>query len=233
MDEKILLLAGLTRNEAKVYLTLLDDGPSLAGSIAKHSGIHRRSVYDLLARLAEKGLVSYIVERKRKRYEATNPAHVIELMKQAQEDVEKIMPSLLNKFNTVKEKQETVFYRGKEGVKTILADQLAAKEILVLGASPQAQEIIKYYFHKYDEARKKKHIQIRMIFNQRPSYPIPLSTIRYLPLDAKAAVNIYGSKVAIILWTEKPLGILINNSGIADAFRQYFELLWGIAKDFK
>lgn len=231
MDEKILTRAGLTRNEAKVYLTLLEHGSLLAGSIASRSGIHRRSVYDLLERLIEKGLVSYIVEQKRKKYEATNPARLLEMMKHAEEDVEKIMSVMQEKFIATKEKQETVFYKGKEGIKTILADQLeTGKEILVLGASSQAQEIIKYYFHKYDDIRVKKRIQIRMIFNQSPPFKIPLATIRYLPNNTKTAINMYGNKVAILLWEERPLGILINNKEIAESFRVYFEMLWGIAR---
>ena len=61
-NETALEKAGLTKIESKVYLSLLDLGPSLAGQISKHSGIHRRSVYDALDRLAEKGLISYIVK---------------------------------------------------------------------------------------------------------------------------------------------------------------------------
>jgi len=232
MDEKVLTLAGLTRNEAKVYLAVLDIGPALVGIIAKRSGIHRRTVYDLLDRLIEKGLLSYIVENKRKRYEATNPMRIMEMMKQEQEEMEKIIPQLRDKFSLTKEKQETVFYKGKDGVKMILADQLeVGKEILVLGASPQAQEIIKYYFHKYDETRKKKGIRMRMIFQKKPPYHIPLSIIRYLPGTSKTAINIYGTKVAIILWAERPLGILISNSDIAESFRAYFEMLWSVARE--
>ena len=37
---------GLTTNESKVYLALLDLGPSLAGQISRKTGLHRRTVYD-------------------------------------------------------------------------------------------------------------------------------------------------------------------------------------------
>ena len=49
---------GLTQNEIKIYLALLDIGESLAGTIAENSGIHRRNVYDSLERLIKKGFVS-------------------------------------------------------------------------------------------------------------------------------------------------------------------------------
>src|SRR3990167_2347637 len=80
--EKILENLGLTALEAKVYLTLLDLGPSLAGLITRKSGIHRRSVYDALERLIQKGLVGYIVNNNRKYFEAANPERLSELVKE-------------------------------------------------------------------------------------------------------------------------------------------------------
>ena len=61
MFEKLVPL-GLTNTEAKIYVTLIDLGRAQAGIISRKSGIHRRSVYDALERLIEKGLVSYIKE---------------------------------------------------------------------------------------------------------------------------------------------------------------------------
>ena len=45
------------------------------------------------------------------------------------------------------------------------------------------------------------------------------------------AINIYGEKVAIILWSkENPFAITIKNKGISEGYRKHFELLWRIAK---
>jgi HTH-type transcriptional regulator, sugar sensing transcriptional regulator len=58
--------AGLTENESKVYLALIDLGPSLAGSISRKTGIHRRTVYDTTEMLIKKGLVGYILKNNRR-----------------------------------------------------------------------------------------------------------------------------------------------------------------------
>ena len=39
---------GFTDNEAKIYLVLLRIGPSLAGAVAKASGVGRSSAYNAL-----------------------------------------------------------------------------------------------------------------------------------------------------------------------------------------
>ena len=45
---KILQTLGLTSTETKVYLTLLELGKALAGTIADKAQIHRRNAYDAL-----------------------------------------------------------------------------------------------------------------------------------------------------------------------------------------
>ena len=62
--------AGLTDNESKVYLALIDLGPSLAGQIARKTGMHRRTVYDTIEMLIEKGLIGYIQKNNRKLFYA-------------------------------------------------------------------------------------------------------------------------------------------------------------------
>ena len=78
---------GLTSVEAKIYLTLVIKGPSLAGVIAKETGIHRRTAYDILYRLRTKGLVSNIIIENKRNFEAVNPERLLEILKE--KEVEK------------------------------------------------------------------------------------------------------------------------------------------------
>ncbi|MEK6862195.1 MAG: helix-turn-helix domain-containing protein, partial [Nanoarchaeota archaeon] len=214
----------------------LDLGQSLAGLITRKSGIHRRSVYDALERLIQKGLVGYIVKNNRKYFEATNPDRLTELLKEKEESVKNILPQLKAKYEHSIEKSETLFYKGKSGLKTIFEDQLSVKkEILILGASSLTREILKYYFHWFDKRRIEKKIKIKLVYNEsaRKDRRIRLAKIRYLPKDYynPAAMNIYGDRVAIIHWSkENPFVILIKDKEIADGYRNYFNLLWNIAK---
>ena len=227
---------GLTKLESKVYLTLLDLGPSLAGIITRKSGIHRRSVYDALERLIQKGLIGYIVKNNRKYFEASNPDRLIELLKEREETINKILPELKERYARTFEKSETLFFKGKNGLKTVFEDQLSVKkEMLVLGASPLAKDILQYYFHWFDKRRVERKIKVKLIYNEseRKTRKIKLAEIRYLPKEYHnpAAMNIYGDRVAIIHWSkENPFVILIKDKEIADGYRSYFNLMWEIAK---
>jgi len=226
--------AGLTRVESKVYLTLIDLGPSLAGQISKKSGIHRRTIYDALDRLAEKGLISYLIKNNRKYFEAANPERLVDLMREKEAEIKSELPGLMERFTGTKAKEETLFYRGKDGLKTAFEDQLKeGKEILVLGASSQAKEILSFYLKWYNIRRKEKKIKLRIIadMSAKGKMTAPLAEFRYIHELGPAAMNIYADKVAIILWSkERPIAIIIKNPEIASSYRLFFEHMWKTAK---
>jgi len=213
--------AGLTRTEALVYKALIELGPSLAGQIARRTGLHRRSVYDAAEMLIKKGLIGYMLKNNRRFFEAVNPARLLEILEEKKEKIAGIMPELEKQFQEKKEKQETNFYKGKNGLKSVFEDQLAEKkEILILGASTEFSNVLPFYFKWYDERRKKERIKARIILSSREKkLKAPLSEARFLPekYSNPVAVNIYADKVAIILWSkEQPLAIVIKNKEISD-----------------
>lgn len=224
--------AGLTENESKIYLALVDNGPNLAGRISRLTGLHRRTVYDVTEMLIKKGLIGYILKNNRRYFEASNPNRILEILKEKEDLLTPIVTNLLTKYNSKKEKQETNFYKGKEGLKAIFEDQLNYPEILIIGASPKAYDILRYYFKWYDEKRVKKKIKVKIIAYDKKIKDIPLAEIRYLPkkYESPVAMNIYGNKTAIILWAEQPIVIAIREKEIADSYRNHFELMWRLAK---
>jgi sugar-specific transcriptional regulator TrmB len=233
MYEK-LLHVGLTSTEAKIYLMLIDISKAQAGVLSRRTGIHRRSIYDALDRLIEKGLVSYIIENDKRYYMPTDPSRIQDMIDQQHVDVSSIMPTLLAKFYEQKDKQQTFFYRGKEGIKTVFEDQIkVGKDIYIIGASREVEKHLKYYLPHYTKKRVKKKIRIHALYALPTHEKQPPSCkIKYLPRSFRSLVstNIYGSKAVIFLWLpHDPVAIQINQPDIAKTFKQYFDLLWGIA----
>lgn len=238
MNQRLLEQAGLTSSEAKIYLSLLEKGSSRAGEITRHTGIHRRTVYDAIERLIQKGLVSYIKTNNRHYYEAADPERLLELIKEKEDNIKQIMPELelLKKFS--EEKKETLFFRGKQAIKTVFADQIKeGKEVLTFGDAVNVNEIIKYYFPHFDKERAEKNIRVKMLFDEsarKEKYlkKIPLADVRFIKKGSKAptSTNIYADKVSIIIWDENPKAILIKEASLSQSFKSYFEFMWGFAK---
>lgn len=223
--------SGLTDNEVKVYLALVNNGPNLAGRISRLTGLHRRTVYDITEMLIQKGLIGYIIKNNRRIFSATNPNKLLENLQEKEALLLPIVHELKQKLDEKKEKEETLFYKGKQALKNIFEDQLNSKEILILGANSQAYSTLQFYFKWYDQKRKKNKIKTRIITHDRKIKRIVNSEIKYI--DEKysnpLAINIYKDKVAIILWTKDPIAILIKNKDIASSYKLYFELMWKTA----
>ncbi len=223
--------SGLTDNEIKVYLALVNNGPNLAGRISRITGLHRRTVYDITEMLIQKGLIGYMLKNNRRIFSATNPNKLLENLQEKEALLLPIVHELKLKLDEKKEKEETLFYKGKQALKNIFEDQLNSKEILILGANSQAYNALQFYFKWYDQKRKAKKIKIRIITHDKKIKRIPLAEIKYI--DEKysnpLAINIYKDKVAIILWAKEPIAILIKNKDIADSYKLYFELMWKTA----
>jgi len=234
MNEKLLKEIGLTDIEIKVYLILLKEGSSLAGDITRNTGIHRRSVYDAIERLVEKGLVSYIKTNNRKYFEAVDPERLLEILKEKEDNLKTILPELKTLKNISKEKKETLFFRGKQALRTVFDDQISiGKEISIFGDAVNVNEILKYYFPRFDKERIRKKIYVKIIFDNSAKLnkqlkKIPLSKIKFINKgnSGSASTYIYGDNITIVTWSENPTAILIREKAVAEGFRSYFDFIW-------
>ena len=227
--------AGLTENETKLYLALLELGPANAGLLSRKAGLHRRVVYDTADMLIRKGLIGYILRNNVRLFQASDPKRIKEMISEKEKLVDEIMPKMNELFFRTKTKEETNFYKGKNGLKNVFEDQLnERKEVMVIGASELAYDVLQFYFKWYDKKRVENKIKARIIFHKTDKKPkIPYSEVRYLPgkYFSPVAVNIWADKIALILWNkDNPLAIVIKNKLFAEGYKQYFELMWNSAR---
>ncbi len=49
--------------------------------------------------------------------------------------------------------------------------------------------------------------------------------------DSPLALNVYADKVGMLIFSDQPIGILIEDKQVAESFKKYFSLLWGMAEE--
>jgi HTH-type transcriptional regulator, sugar sensing transcriptional regulator len=237
MDEKALEKAGLSPNEIKCYLALLKSGSASANEISRKSGVHRVSVYDALRGLREKGLISQILKANKLLFEAGNPQQINDLINKKEDELneaKKIVPELTAFFNSEKQKQEIHSFKGLFGIKAVLNEMLNSKtEILDFGAEYKIKEFLPYDYPKWDKERIAKKITMKIIANIsiKPAQ-IPLTKIKYVPSEFNSSVSTYvfDNKVALIMWVDNPLAVLIEHKEVYNSYKSYFEYLWKISR---
>lgn len=245
METKILEEIGLTNNEITVYLTLLKLGSTTTGSIITEAKIASSRVYVSLENLIERGLVSYFVKNNRKYFRAEDPDNIIKEIEEIKNKVQGIIPQLKELKPSEEKEEYTTIYEGFKGFRTAFEKQIDVcepkDEILVLGLSPQtyAFESLRTFLKNIDLRRYKKKIKLRVLLDKKLKSTIgkdreeePYTEVKYMPENyfSPAGMNIFKDYVMLLIWEEKPFIFMIKNSKIVDSFRQYFELLWQIAK---
>jgi len=226
----------LSEGDAKVYLALLKLHTAQAGEISQKSGIHRRTIYLIINNLIKDGLVRSVKREGKTYYEASPPQNLLALVQKKKHDLNALLPQLTSQYEETKDTQIINFFKGKEGIKTVLDDIiLKGKDVLVIGAITVPGEFVNI-FRRYRKRRLGKNIRSKLLFteDQRGDFKeIDLDQVRYLPEEYKniATTAIYANKIAIILFTKEPVAISIKVPEIIESYRTYFNLLWEMAKE--
>ena len=239
MDTQILEDIGLTNAEIKVYLALLELGESTAGPIIEKSKLQSSVVHMTLIKLADKGFLSVVKEGQRNHYSASNPKHIVEFINEKRERFEEILPQLLLKQQLSKEHSGLKMFQGTKGVKELLYELLDAggHEHHTMGSTIKSAMLGDAWWISYHKKRWEKSIRAKLLFkeslrNWKPSSVYKLTELKYLKAGFEPLTEtiIRNDKIGIIIWTDKPMGILIHDKEATESYDKYFQLLWNQAK---
>ncbi len=123
---------GLSRNEASVYLALLDNHPVTGYQLAKDSGILRPVVYEMLTRLVKRGGVK-IVKGTKEQYSPIPPENFLASLEKRFNDARTSLIDDLNSFKTHdKDNEEFWTITNKDAIISNIQDIVnsAKKEVL-------------------------------------------------------------------------------------------------------
>ncbi|MEK6897262.1 MAG: helix-turn-helix domain-containing protein [Nanoarchaeota archaeon] len=226
--------AGLTGNEAKIYLELLKNGELSANAIAKNIGMDRTLTYTVLNHLIEKGQVNYVVKENKKFFSCSNPDNLINRLKAAEIMVLDLISELKTIKKETKSQTEINVYEGKEAIRSIFNLFKKYKEMLSFGATGRAYD---YLYESPALAKEliKSGMKGRIItsrkYKEHPMVKIKTIETKYADYESEATTTIFGDYVMIHVAKDKPVIILIKNKDIASSYRAHFEVLWKQAKD--
>jgi len=242
MDTSVLEDLGLTQAEIKTYLTLLELGNSSAGHILEKSGLQNSVMHRALNSLIEKGIISFILQGRRKVYQATDPEHFHTFIDDKRKRFDQILPALQERQKFAKEKTSATIYKGKRGINEVYNTllNLGGKEYNTFGGGKEvAQDTMSLTWWRNIHAKRiAKKIPARQVFDEtvrkfgNELNKKPITNIKFLPPEYRQLQEtvIVGDNVGISIFSENPYGILIRDKTVADGYRMQFELLWKLAK---
>ena len=250
METDFLEKLGLTRNESRVYLTLLELGKTNINGMAERLGFHRRTIYDCLLRLEQKGIVSHVVEEKTRMFIAQNPKKLRFFLDEKEEELKENRKELLSKipqldslFRQTTSETNILVYKGKEGLKRIFREilELKPKEYYAFGSTGTVREVIPEFLDRTYETYKKLGIGIKAVVINIPDRvkrakelnKTKLNELRVMNTKFEAPLTTYivGKKTILMVWSESnPYAVVFEDEQITKGFMTYFKFLWSISK---
>ena len=136
----------------------------------------------------------------------------------------------MNQQQTKEVKVET--YKGKAGLKSVLRDILREKRDYVgYGEGTRFGKILPIFYELFRKQSDKLGLGLKLILRRGAKVPKREKLIvKHMDFVSPSTTFIYANKVVIIIWEPFPTAIRITDKQTADSYRNYFELLWKIAK---
>ncbi len=239
---------GLTKGESKVYLALLKKGMISAGPLTKESKISRSKVYEITDRLVEKGLASFISENGIKKFKAIDPKLIPDYLEKQKDlielqkvDFNKILPTLMMQIKYNEKEQSVEVFEGWKGMKNIfnnlIKDAKKGDKWYAFGMPKTMSKERLIFFSKWRKQTDKIGIHQYLIANEEIRNSEELapksrySNIRYLNQETPTTVDIFKKFTILIIWSEKPILILVKSQQVSESFMKFFDNIWKQARE--
>lgn len=241
---------GLSLEEAKVYIAILELGGGYVSTIAKKSGVNRVACYHTLGKLVNRGIINSLEKNNVKYFAVENVKVIVDKQKELLKKAEKLLPELGALINKSAYRPKMQYYEGLNGIKNIFEDTLTTKKEL-LGYTNLAElpnVLPEDYLKDWANRKVDAGIKTRMLS------PISKDGLKYLSkyypkgfdhnlveilfVNSKQflfeyEINIYDNKVAIVsLNPDEIIGLIIESPIYANTQRAIFDLAWLGATSF-
>ncbi len=243
MDLSALYDFGLSENEVKIYIALLDLGSAKAGEIIKMTGIQNSVMHLTLGRLVEKGILSFVKDGKFKLYYPTEPKNLISIFDHRKTKLE-ILTKELSKIHQRVKLPEAEVYKGLTGLKNMcyqLIDQVKKGDEFLffafINSNAQFEDEVYDFYREYTVLRKERGIVLKGIahssLKQRfTEYKRPYPDLLFVDYPTLQNMSVFQNSVIFTPWDSSKLSFKITSQPLANNLRSYFNSIWdgGIKK---
>lgn len=241
---------GLSDEESKIYLMLLEYGTSTASNISRITKIGRVNCYHHLEKLLQKGLISQSRRLKVKEFTAESPKTLINKQIESLNFAKTIVPELLAISAHNPKKPRIQFFEGKDGIKNVFHEMLTTKpqEIVSFSNFTQLSEFLPEFLPNHFKERIQQGIKTRFISPRNETsdqfvkrfFPadfdehlLEVFLISSKEFNFSSEITIFAGSIAIINLNEtNPVAVLIENPELYHTQKAIFDLAWLGATSF-
>ena len=142
---------GLTNGEARVYLSMIQIGPSKVGKIVELSRVSYSKIYGVLDRLISKGLASYSIQNNIKYFQSLEPTRLNDYVEKKEDELKEQKRQVTEIINNL---TKTV-YASKRSTSEIFIGEKSLRLVYTILLSNSKKGDVLRYFYPYADAHEK------------------------------------------------------------------------------
>lgn len=236
---------GFSKNEAIIYMYLLERGTEIGGSkIAIGTKMHRQYVYLTLPRLTEYGLIEEIKSGHRSKYKAKNPSGLERIARRKTVEAEELVLEL-NKLSKLGYEQDFEIIVGAPDIRHYEMNRardikVGSTQYILGGTSKEYIATLgELYETEYSPLLKKKEILTKFIgvskqkeFHRYLTEQRGYYEIRTLSKLKSDIVNfmVCNNNVYLYTFVNPPTLYVIKSKAVAESYLDLFNILWETAQ---
>jgi sugar-specific transcriptional regulator TrmB len=202
--------AGLTGNEAKVYLELLRKGEMGANQVAKNLGMDRTLAYGVLNNLVEKGHVGYVVKDGKKKFSTSDPESLLNPLKAKEILISELVKELGKIGKKEQQDVEVNVFGGKEGMRKFLNMAMKYDDFCAFGSTGRAFDFL-YELPAVAKECEKRKMKGRIITTPRyKNHGLMMRVKKFVDLISLE----HGQKLGSHLISPNPINLEMTLSNI-------------------
>jgi len=228
---------GFSDKEAKIYLTCLELGSSLASTIARRSEINRWTTYSILEDFKRKWIATENIKDELKYFSVLNPEILFKRWEEQYQKMKSVLPELLALTDKLGDKPKIQFFEGLEGVKNMYGDLLTSTTEPIhafLGLEIINKKLLEYLYKEFLPQRIRLGIKAKVISymgEKNKEYKSidkkALKETRLIKDDDFAIHNEINNKVAIAMFSDEEMSaVIIHSKKFHDTLLNIFNLIW-------
>jgi len=235
--KNVLTDLGLTEYEAKVYIGLVESGPTTASDLSDFSGVPHSRIYDVLSKLESRGWIESQSGRPT-RYRAKSPSEVVRLhrikkeekLKEASETIRQELEPLFEEDGGM-EKPDVWTIRGTKEILSRIKEMIDSAEMEILISMP-------YFSNKFSQLERSipileaKDVDVKILTSEKNEFTEEIDLEDDIEIKERdplfgGGIIVDGRETLLVLKSEGGIfAIWSEEVGLTKFAEEYFEYLW-------
>lgn len=247
--EEIIASIGLSHKEARIYVAALDIGEGTISDLAHAAGLNRATTHVLVEQMLRHGYLTSVRRNNHRFINPTHPRRLVQVAEFRKEEISKIFPSLVTRYNTSQPKSKIQVFEGHDGITSLYEEIYRSlknnHELLGMTRIDAIQKIAPGSLEEYKKLLVRvKNPMIREIhygINSAQNWYTEIKNLMGTKHHIRAIEHemsfgfsdciIYEDTLAVFSLTdETPFVIVIHDPQIVQTHRSLFEFIWQYGK---